>query len=127
MDVGRPEGPNLVVARDRFTVRFLHGGEGDLDAVQDVDAYVTVPAGPTYYVSLFTLDAIAQVMQRWAHTGEAGNGSYFWTTDLVIVPRPGLTAMITAIEELVDSGDIDQACQKIPAPERHHDSGPAEA
>src|SRR3954454_6395047 len=46
------------------------------------------------------------------HTGEASNGSYFWSSDLVIVPRPGIPAMTTAIEELarsqpIPSGDHD--------------------
>ncbi|MEU7873330.1 hypothetical protein [Dactylosporangium sp. NPDC049140] len=67
-----------------------------------------------------TLDAIDAVLRRWAHTGEGAGGSYFWSTDLVIIPRPGITAMIEAIDGLVRDETIDQACQVIPGP----DDGP---
>jgi hypothetical protein len=48
---------------------------------------VTVKAGPTYYANLMTLGAIDAVLRRWAETGEAANGRYFFTTDLS--SRPG--------------------------------------
>jgi hypothetical protein len=93
-----------------------------LEQLQDQDIYVTVTGGPTYYVSLMTLDAIDAVLRRWAQSGEAAGGRYFWSTDLVITPRPGITAMIEAIEGLVREGEIDQACQIVPEPTGSHDA-----
>ena len=50
-------------------------------------------------------------------TGEAASGRYFFTTDLVITPWPGITAMIEAIDGLVCEGAISNACQVVPDPE----------
>lgn len=69
-----------------------------------------------------TLDAIDAVLRRWEQTGEAAGGRYFYTTDLVITPRPGITAMIEAIDELVREGEIGNACQVIPDPEGSQDA-----
>ncbi|GAA3754205.1 hypothetical protein GCM10022225_43730 [Plantactinospora mayteni] len=77
---------------------------------------MTLTGGPTYYVSLMTLDAIDAVLRRWAQTGEAAGGRYFYTTDLVITPRPGIIAMIEAIDGLIGEGAIGNACQIIPNP-----------
>jgi hypothetical protein len=107
------------IEHERFVARFPDHGR-DLEQLRDQDIYVTVTDGPTYYVSLMTVDAIDSVLRRWAHTGEAAGGSYFWSTDLVIIPRPGITAMIEAIDGLVRDETIDQACQVIPGP----DDGP---
>jgi hypothetical protein len=69
-----------------------------------------------------TLDAINAVLRRWEQTGEAAGGRYFYTTDLVITPRPGITAMIKAIDGLVRDGYISNACQVIPDPEGSRDA-----
>jgi hypothetical protein len=69
-----------------------------------------------------TLGAIDAVLRRWAETGEATSGRYFFTTDLVITPRPGITAMIEAIDGLIREGEIGNACQIIPAPEGSRDT-----
>ena len=112
MEVTR-HGPFLVVERERFVARFRDHGD-ELEQLQDQDFHVTVAEGPTYYVTLMTLEAIDATLHRWSQTGEAANGSYFWSTDLVITPRPGITAMINAIDGLVRDGDIGQACQIVP-------------
>ena len=77
---------------------------------------MTVTGGPTYCATLMTPAAIDAVLRRWAETGEAAGGQYFFTTDLVITPRPGITAMIEAIDGLVREGKIGDACQVIPDP-----------
>ncbi|WP_433086437.1 hypothetical protein ACQP1P_13230 [Dactylosporangium sp. CA-052675] len=104
----------LIAEQEGFVARFLDQGSRDLEQLQDLDIRVTVTGGPTYYVTLMTLDAIDTVLRRWAHTGEHAGGSYYWETDLVIVPRPGITAMIKAIDGLIRDRNIAQACQVIP-------------
>ncbi len=115
-------GAFLVVERDRFTARFPADRCKDLEQLQDQDIYVTVAGGPTYYVTLMTLGAIDAVLRRWAQTGEAAGGRYFYTTDLIITPRPGITAMIEAIDGLVRDGEISNACQIIPKPTEIQDA-----
>ncbi|MFI7209537.1 hypothetical protein [Micromonospora aurantiaca (nom. illeg.)] len=110
------DGPFLVVEQERFVARFPADPSSDLERLQDQDIYVTVTGGPTYYATLMTLGAIDAVLRRWAGTGEAAGGRYFYTTDLVITPRPGITAMIEAIDGLVREGEIGSACQIISDP-----------
>ncbi|MER7007839.1 hypothetical protein ABT297_33015 [Dactylosporangium sp. NPDC000555] len=114
------DGPFLIIERERFIVRFPAALADDLEELQDQDFYVTLTDGPTYYASLMTLDAIDAVLRRWSQTGEGG--SYFFTTDLVITPRPGITAMIEAIDGLVREGEIANACQIIPDPTGRRDA-----
>jgi hypothetical protein len=116
------DGPFLIIERDRFVARFPAALDDDLEQLQDQDIYVTVTGGPTYYVSLMTLEAIDAVLRRWARTGEAAGGRYFYSTDLVITPRPGITAMIEAIDGLVREGEIGNACQVIPGREASQDT-----
>jgi hypothetical protein len=110
------DGPFLLVEHERFVARFAADPTGALEQLQDQDFYVTVTGGPTYYATLMTLAAIDVVLRRWAGTGEAADGRYLFTTDLVITPRPGITAMIEAIDGLVREGEIGHACQIIPDP-----------
>lgn len=106
-------GPFLIVEQERFVARFPADPADDLEQLENQDFYVTVTGGPTYYATLMTLSAIDAVLRRWAETGEAAGGRYFYTTDLVITPRPGITAMIEAINELVQEVEIGNACQII--------------
>ncbi|MEV4481786.1 hypothetical protein [Micromonospora coxensis] len=115
------DGPFLVVESERFIARFLADPSSDLEQLQDQDIYVTVTGGPTYYATVMTLQAIDAVLRRWTQTGEAADGSYFWSRDLVITPQPGITAMIEAIDGLVRKAEIAQACQIIPDPEGSQD------
>jgi hypothetical protein len=110
------DGPFLVVECERFVARFPAGLGNDLELLEDQDIYVTVVGGPTYYATLMTPAAIEAVLRRWALTGEAAGGRYFYTSDLVVTPRPGITAMIEAIDGLVREGEIGNACQVIPDP-----------
>lgn len=107
------DGPFLVIEQERFVARFPAGSADDLEQLEYQDFYVTVTGGPTYYATLMTLGAIDAVLRRWAETGEAADGRYFYTTDLVITPRPGITAMIEAINGLVQDEEISNACQII--------------
>lgn len=116
------DGPFRLVERERFVACFAAGTSDDLEQLQDQDFYVTVKGGPTYYASLMTLGAIDAVLRRWAETGEAAGGRYFFTTDLVIAPRPGITAMIEAIDGLVREAQIGNACQVIPDPDARRDA-----
>ncbi|MCO8271516.1 hypothetical protein M1L60_13025 [Actinoplanes sp. TRM 88003] len=116
------DGRYLVVRREQFVARFPPVPDDELEELREQEIYVTVAGGPTYYATLMTLDAIDAVLRRWAETGEAAGGRYFFSTDLVITPRPGITAMIEAIEGLVAEGEIAGACQVVPHPLETGDS-----
>jgi hypothetical protein len=106
------DGPYHVVERQDFVARFLIGDD-DPNATENADVHVTLADGTKRYITFLTLAEIGRILARWKHSGEVGNGSYFWCSDLVIVPQQGIPAMTTAIEELVHSQDIVSACQLI--------------
>ncbi|MEU1721560.1 hypothetical protein [Nonomuraea sp. NPDC005692] len=62
-----------------------------------------------------TLDAIQQVMDRYRDTGECSSGAYFWTTDLIIMRRPGIPAMVDAVADLIATGELTAACGALDA------------
>lgn len=121
MDITQ-DGPFCVIEHDGFVARFTADRNDDLEQLQDADITVTVTDGPTYYASLMTLDAIDVRLRRWKQTGEAAGGRYFYMTDLVITPRPGITAMIEAIDGLVRENEIGGACQVISEPGEDRDA-----
>lgn len=102
-----------MVERPDFTARFLIGNDPP-ETVPRADVHVELADGTVRYVTFYTLPAIAEVLRRHRETGETANGAYFWSTDLVIVPEPGVPAMTRALEELIRSKDIEAACQIIP-------------
>lgn len=99
--------PYLTFEEPTFVARFLLDPEDDTTAtVANVDVFVDLPDGSSWSLTIFTIDEVRRLLAVWRATGEAANGSYFWTADQVIVPEPGLKAMTAAVRELVRSGDL---------------------
>ncbi|NMO55588.1 hypothetical protein HH310_30935 [Actinoplanes sp. TBRC 11911] len=103
----RSVNPYVVVEEPTFVVRFLLDARVDTaDSVANVDAFVDLPDGSSWALTIFTADEVRRRLAVWKATGEVANGSYFWAVDQVIVPKPGLPAMTAAIRELVRSGEL---------------------
>ncbi|MEV4479461.1 hypothetical protein [Micromonospora coxensis] len=102
-----------VVETDGAVVQFMLGGGEDPDTVSNVDAHIYLADGSHRYATFFTLDAVQEVLRRHASTGETGGGRYFWCSDQVIVPEPGVAAMVAAVDEMILSGDIEIMCSRI--------------
>ncbi|WP_341716610.1 hypothetical protein QQG74_21785 [Micromonospora sp. FIMYZ51] len=102
--------PYTTITEPTFVARFLLDPATDtVDTVANVDAFVDLPDGSTWALTIFTIDEVSRLLARWKETGEVAKGSYFWTVDQLIVLDPGLPAMIAAIRELVSNGDIRSA------------------
>ncbi|MDG4804802.1 hypothetical protein [Micromonospora sp. WMMD980] len=76
-----------VVETDGAVVRFMLGGRGDAETVDNVDAHIYLADGSHRYATFFTLGAVQEVLTRHARTGETGGGRYFWCSDQVRKPR----------------------------------------
>lgn len=99
--------PYTTITEPTFVARFLLDPVTDTMAtVANVDAFVDLPDGYTWALTIITVDEVGRVLARWKQTGEAANGSYFWAADQLIVPIAGLSAMTAAIRELVRRGDL---------------------
>ena len=102
--------PYTTVIEPTFAARFLLDPYTDsVDTVANVDAFVDLPDGSTWALTIFTRDEVGRLLARWKETGEVATGSYFWAVDQLIVPEPGVSAMTAAIRELVSSGEITSA------------------
>lgn len=100
-------GPYVTITEPTFVARFLLEPETDTEeSVANVDAFVELPDGSNWALTIFTVDEVRRLLARWNEAGEVANGSYFWAVGQLIVPEPGVPAMIRAIRELVRSGDI---------------------
>jgi hypothetical protein len=100
-------GAYLTVEEPGFRARFLLDSETDTEeTVDNVDAFVDLPDGSCWALTIFTVDEVRRLLTVWKETGEVAHGSYFWAVDQLIVPGPGVPAMIAAIRELVRSGEI---------------------
>jgi hypothetical protein len=99
--------PYTTIIEPTFVARFLLNSDTEtVDTAADVDAFVDLPDGSSWALSIFTVDEVGRLLARWKETGEVANGSYFWVVDQVIVPEPGVPVMTAAIRELVRSGDL---------------------
>jgi hypothetical protein len=102
--------PYATVTEPTFVARLLLDPCTDtVDTVANVDAFVDLPDGSAWALTIFTLDEVGRLLARWNETGEAANGRYCWAVDQLIVAEPGVSAMTAAIRELVSSGDIMRA------------------
>jgi hypothetical protein len=97
--------PFVVVQEPTFVARFVLTAT-EIEVVDNVDAFVDLPDGSSWALTIFTVDEVRRLLQHWQATGEVAHGSYFWVVDQLIVPQPGLAAMVTAIRELVRTNDI---------------------
>jgi hypothetical protein len=104
--MGAPD-PFVTVTEPTFVARFLLDPDTDTEeSMANVDAFVDLPDGSSWTLTIFTVDEVRRLLARWKQTGEVANGSYFWAVDQLIVPEPGISAMTMAIRELVRSGEI---------------------
>ncbi|MEV5510785.1 hypothetical protein [Streptomyces orinoci] len=108
------DGPWYRIRTDRFEASFLPGADENLDAVCNVDVEVRLLGdGSRWSGTVFTIAEVERLMDHWARTGENANGHYFRCSDGLIVRRPGITSMTQAIDALLDSGEFDQALQRL--------------
>ncbi|MGW0731930.1 hypothetical protein [Streptomyces sp. NPDC002851] len=93
-----------VVREPDFTALFMLGSDDQVQTVEDVDAELRLPDGTRWSATFMTLGAIEQTMNRWQETGEYGGGVFFQCSDLVIIPNPGVAAMVEAFHAIVEEG-----------------------
>ncbi|MBT2381731.1 hypothetical protein J7E90_31705 [Streptomyces sp. ISL-111] len=93
-----------VVTEPEFTALFMLGADDLAESVEDSDAEIRLPNGTRWSASFMTLGAIERVMNRWRETGEHGDGVFFACSDLVIIPKGGVAAMVEAFRVILAEG-----------------------
>ncbi|WP_370346727.1 hypothetical protein [Catenulispora sp. EB89] len=101
------------VESDGFEASFLLGvGEDPADAC-NVDVEVCLGDGSRWGATIFTLDEVRRLMDRWATTGEAQGGRYFACPDGLIVREPGVDAMVAVIAGLLACDELGSVLQRL--------------
>ena len=71
--------PYMTITEPTFVARFLLDPRQDAaESVANVDAFVELPHGSSWALTIFTVDEVRRLLARWKQTGEVANGSYFW-------------------------------------------------
>jgi hypothetical protein len=84
----------VTVTEPTFVARLVLDPATDSDeSVGKVDAFVDLPDGSVWALTIFTVDVVRQLLARWKQADEIANGSHFWAVDQLIVPEPGVAAM----------------------------------
>ncbi|MER8068550.1 hypothetical protein ABTZ59_09670 [Streptomyces sp. NPDC094034] len=110
---GRWDGPWYRVRTDQFEAAFLPNVGDDLEAVNNVDVFVDLNDGSRWSATIITLDQIEILMTRWAASGEALGGRYFWCSDGLIVRDTGISSMPRVLVGLVENGEFTRILQRL--------------
>jgi hypothetical protein len=102
------DGPFYCVGAEGFEARFVLGSVAEVDTVENVDVFVRLADGSEWTATVFTLAEVHRLMDRWAVSGEAQAGAYFWCWDGLIVRDAGVASMVGVIAGLVASGEVHQ-------------------
>ncbi|MDX3105601.1 hypothetical protein [Nonomuraea angiospora] len=85
------------------------------ETADQADATITLSDGTRRSATFMTLGVVSKIMDRWRDTGECLSGRYFWCSDLVVIREPGFDSMIAAVQDVIATGEIDDACG-VPPP-----------
>ncbi|MFK0011367.1 hypothetical protein [Streptomyces sp. NPDC091027] len=101
------------VRTDAFEASFLPGAGEDLDALCNVDLFVTLNDGSRWTATVFTVAEVERLMKVWAESGEALGGRFFWVSDGLIVKDPGVDSMTDVIAGLIETDEFTTVFQRV--------------
>ncbi|MBZ2407336.1 hypothetical protein ACWHAO_11250 [Streptomyces albidoflavus] len=107
------DGPWYRVRTEHFEAAFLPDAGEDLESVDDVDVLVNLKDGSRWSATIITLAQVEAHMKRWATSGEALAGRYFWYSDGLIVRDPGISSMTGVLTGLVQNGEFTEILQRL--------------
>ncbi|AUI60385.1 hypothetical protein [Amycolatopsis sp. BJA-103] len=108
------DGPVYRVRTPRFEVVFTGlNAEEDLHDVANSDAEVRLPDGSRWSATFVTVAEVERLMAKWAQTGEALDGTYFWCSDGLIVRDPGIHSMTEVLVGLLAEGDLTHILKRL--------------
>jgi hypothetical protein len=86
-------------------VTFVLGSDDRLDTLSNVDATVRMADGQRFGVTFLTIDEVSGILRRHMVTGESAAGSYLRIEDLIVTRRPGISFMVTALNDLIRNNE----------------------
>ncbi|MEU0431892.1 hypothetical protein ABZ153_09635 [Streptomyces sp. NPDC006290] len=110
---GRWDGPWYRVRTEHFEAAYLPNAGEDLESVDNVDVFVDLNDGSRWSATIITLGQVEVIMARWAESGEALGGRYFWCSDGLIVRDPGISNMTQVLTGLIESDEFTQILHRL--------------
>ncbi|MEV5513922.1 hypothetical protein AB0L50_13475 [Streptomyces flaveolus] len=110
---GSWDGPWYRVRTEQFEAAFLPDAGEELETVDDIDVEVRLPDGSRWSATICTVAQVEVLMKRWAKSGEALGGRYFWCSDGLIVRDAGISNMIRVLAGLIETGEFTQILQRL--------------
>ncbi|MFC1429323.1 hypothetical protein ACEZDB_01440 [Streptacidiphilus sp. N1-3] len=110
---GHWDEPWCRVRTEHFEASFLPNAGEDLESVDNVDVFVDLKDGSRWSATIITLEQVGIIMARWAESGEALGGRYFWCSDGLIVRDAGISSMTQVLTGLIESDEFTQILQRI--------------
>ncbi|MFJ9417713.1 hypothetical protein ACIRPT_26600 [Streptomyces sp. NPDC101227] len=107
------DGPWYRVHTEQFEAMFLLDADEDLDAVNDIDVEVRLRDGSRWSATICTVGRVETLMERWATSGEALGGRYYWCPDGLIIRDAGISNMVEILAGLVDNGEFTQVLNRL--------------
>ncbi|MFJ9855421.1 hypothetical protein [Streptomyces sp. NPDC101150] len=107
------DGPWYRVHTEQFEAAFLPNAGEDLGSVDNVDVFVDLKDGSRWSATIITLAQVEILMKRWAASGDAFGGRYFWCSDGLIVRDAGISNMTQVLTGLIETGEFTQILQRI--------------
>jgi len=81
----------------------------------NVDAYVSFADGTRYFATFFTIENIKDLMESYRSTGECLSGTYFWSSDMIIVESVTDSKIRETVGDLIRRGEFRDAFCKVTA------------
>ncbi len=107
------DGPFYRVRTEHFEAAFVPNAGEDLESVDNIDVFVDLPDGSRWSATIITLAQVELVMKRWAASGEALEGRYFWASDGLIVRDAGISNMTQVLVGLLKHDEFTQVLQRL--------------
>lgn len=106
-----------IIEKEKYTVSWSEYAGGISTDDDNLDVHVELSNGVKYVATFFTLENIQKSMNRYSQSGECASGTYFWASDMVIVKTLSEEDVIKAVDDLVETGELETAFLKIPSEE----------
>ena len=108
--------PYVTIQRDDYTL-MIYCGIAPLDPDNDnVDVQVAFPNGESFSAVFFTLQNIGALMKQYKKSGECAEGSYFWTSDMIIVQTLTEQTICETIDHLLGEEEFESVFSKNEEP-----------
>ncbi|MEU5299229.1 hypothetical protein ACH4YO_01975 [Streptomyces noursei] len=107
------DGPWYRVRTEQFEAAFLPDAGENPETVDNVDVEVRLRDGSRWSATLFTVAQVEVLMKRWAASGEALGGCYFWCPDGLIVRDSGIGNMTRVLTGLIENGEFRQVLRRL--------------